>query len=96
MKAMNTATLPILPSPWIETTEESFQYSMDCLPPIMVNGLKAFMVSEPLRHDLDTGRPVYTGFAEVKGKDGALKHYTCDATVAQFKEHYIELIKALG
>jgi hypothetical protein len=85
---MNTATIP---SPWTETTEESFQYSMDVLPPVMIDGLTAFMVSEPLDHCPTTGRGIYTGMAKVGDR-----YCTCDATVASFKLLYVALRKALA
>ena len=85
---MNTTTIP---SPWSETDEERFQYSMDVLPPIMVDGLTAFMVSEPLDHCPTTGRGIYAGFAKVGGR-----YFRCDATVKEFKAHYVNLRRIMA
>jgi hypothetical protein len=90
---MNTATIP---SPWTETTEESFQYAMDVLPPIMIHGLTAFMVSEPQSHCPTTGRGIFSGYAEIAKEGHPPRYFTCDATVAQFRIHYADLRKALA
>lgn len=85
---MNTDTIP---SPWAETNLERFEDAMNVLPPIMVDGLTAFMVSEPLDHCPTTGRGIYAGFAKV-----GTRYFRCDATVASFKLLYVALRKALA
>ena len=64
-----------------------------------IDGLTAFMVSEPLTHCPTTGRGVYSGFAKISYgsvPNQTHRYFRCDATVAQFKLHYVALRKALA
>lgn len=68
---------------WVEVDEKFFYQAMEVLPPIMVDGLRAFMVSEPHAHE--GGDAVYAMFVLA-----ANKYY---AKLVAFKQRHSELEK---
>ena len=53
--------------PWDEIDEELYYYNWEVLPPIILQGLGAFQVSEPINHN-KYGHGVYSTFIEYKNK----------------------------
>jgi hypothetical protein len=51
------------PITWALTTRETYEYMLNVLPPIDWWG-GAFLVGEPMDHDVLTGQPRYEAFAE--------------------------------
>ena len=76
------------PIEWFPSTEERFDYGLNVLPPAaQTDDFQAFLVGEPVDHEVDTGRPRYEGHRHLGGKYEVTNR---PITIKEFKEEALK------
>lgn len=76
---------------WLDSTEESYYYSLECLPPAY-QGHGGFLVGEAYDHAADTGEPMFTAFRKVGSQFFMANR---PLTIREFKAEVLQVMQEL-